>query len=99
LRLEGDSLVRVPSIADRWQDTPVAIAPTYAGNIRRLHIAFDAGDADGFPDIPANVRRLDSLLTSLGIPHDAEVYGGTHGSRIRNRLESKVFPFFSRVLH
>jgi S-formylglutathione hydrolase len=99
LRLEGDSLVRVPSIADRWQDTPVAIAPTYAGSIRRLHIAFDAGDADGFPDIPANVRRLDSLLTSLGIPHDAEVYGGTHGSRIRNRLESKVFPFFSRVLH
>ena len=75
------------------------MVPQYGQNLKRMKIAFDAGSRDGFPDIPRNVQRLDSLLTSLGISHEAEIYDGTHGSRIRQRLESKVFPFFSKALH
>ena len=98
-RLDGDSLVLVPDVAVRWAATPMSMVPQYADGLRRMQIAFDAGTADGFKDIPANVTRLDSVLTSLGIPHAAELYDGTHGSRIRSRLESKVFPFFSKALH
>ena len=98
-RLEGDSLVLVPEVAEKWRMTPLAMVPQYAANLRRMHIAFDAGASDGFKDIPANVMRLDSILTALRIPHEAEVYQGTHMQGIRGRIESKMIPFFSRVLH
>jgi S-formylglutathione hydrolase len=98
-RLEGDSLVEVAEVVTRWTVTPLSMVAQHAGGLKRMKIAFDAGTADGFKDIPANVTRLDSLLTSLGIQHVAELYEGTHGSKIRSRLESKVFPFFSKALH
>ncbi|MEO5590717.1 MAG: esterase, partial [Gemmatimonadaceae bacterium] len=83
----------------RWESVPLTMVPSYASNLKRMAIAFDAGTNDGFRDIPANVQRLDSLLISLGVAHEAELYEGTHGSRIRSRLESKAFPFFSKALH
>ena len=97
-RLEGETLVPVPEIAAKWNDGPLAQVPSRIGAMKRLAIAFDAGTADGLTDIPINVRTLDSLLTAHGVPHTAELYQGDHGNRIRERLESKVFPFFSRVL-
>ena len=98
-RLEGDSLVLVPDVAEKWRMTPLAMVHEYAANLRRMSIGFDAGTEDGFKDIPANVQRLDSILTALDIPHQAEVYHGTHMAGIRGRIESKMIPFFSRVLH
>ena len=97
-RLEGDSLVLIPEIAAKWETNPVELVSQYASNLRRLHIGFDAGTNDGLRDIPANVQRLDSMLTALGIPHEAELYPGTHMRGIRGRIESKAIPFFSRVL-
>jgi len=95
-RRVGDSLVADVSLRQRWADAaPLAMARKHASALRRLKVGFDAGDADGFPDIPRNARALDSLLTELGIRHDFEIYSGTHGSRIRQRLEQKVLPFFS----
>jgi S-formylglutathione hydrolase len=98
-RMEGDSIVRDPEISGLWAATPLSMVPAHTANLKRVRIAFDAGTADGMRDIPLNVSRLDSLLTSLGVPHEAELYDGTHGSRIRSRLESKALPFFSRALH
>lgn len=98
-RLEGDSLVPVPEVVAKWKMTPIAMVPEYAANLRRMKIGFDAGTEDGFKDIPANVFRLDSLLDSLGIPHESEVYQGTHMKGIRGRIESKMIPFFSKALH
>ncbi|HEX2723161.1 MAG TPA: alpha/beta fold hydrolase [Gemmatimonadaceae bacterium] len=98
-RLSGDSLVLDTAVARNWRATPLDTAPTYAANLRRVAIAFDAGSEDGLKDIPVSVRQLDSVLTALRVPHSAELYEGTHGSRIRLRLESKVFPFFSQRLH
>lgn len=93
----GDSLVRDSAVAARWSP-PLSTIGRYQANLRRLAIGFDAGASDGLADIPVNVRALDSTLTRLGIPHFAEVYEGTHGNRIRERLERVVFPFFSRSL-
>jgi S-formylglutathione hydrolase FrmB len=93
----GDSLVRDSGVTARWKP-PLSIIESYQANLRRLTIGFDAGASDGLADIPVNVRALDSTLTRLGIPHYAEIYEGSHGSRIRERLERIVFPFFSRNL-
>jgi S-formylglutathione hydrolase FrmB len=98
-RLEHDSLVVIDEVAKKWHPTPIEMVPTYAKNLKRMSIAFDAGMEDGLVDIPANVARLDSLLTSLGIAHKADTYHGDHMRGIRGRLESQTFPFFSRLLH
>lgn len=95
--IRGDSLVRDSVVAARWKP-PLSLIEKYQGNLRRLTIAFDAGASDGLRDIPVNVRALDSTLTRLGVPHWTEVYDGTHGNRVRERLEKFAFPFFSRNL-
>ncbi len=93
----SDSLVLDSGVAARWKP-PLTLVERYRSDLAQLSIGFDAGRSDGFPDIPENVHILDEKLTSLGIPHFAEIYEGTHGSHIRERLESVVFPFFSRKL-
>jgi pimeloyl-ACP methyl ester carboxylesterase len=98
-RLDGDSLVVVPEIMSKWKNGPLAMASSRFDALRRMHIAFDAGDADGLTDIPVNVRALDSLLLASKVPHTAEIYEGNHGNRIRRRIESKLLPFFSSALH
>lgn len=81
----------------KWRP-PLTQLERYARNLRRLKIGFDAGDADGLTDIPVNVRALDERLTALGVDHTDEIYRGDHGNRVRERLESVVFPFFSLAL-
>lgn len=94
----GDSLVLDRRIARRWSVRPLEMAPEYIGNLRRLSIAFDAGMSDGFKDIPIRANELDQLLSFLNVPHSFELYEGGHGDHIRARIETKVLPFFSRVL-
>jgi S-formylglutathione hydrolase FrmB len=98
-RLRGDSLVPVESVKKRWAASLMNAVPAHASSLKQMAVAFDAGTADGFEDIPQNVSKLDSLLTRLGVAHTAELYDGDHLSRIRERLEAKVFPFFSQNLH
>lgn len=98
-RLRGDSLVPVESVKKRWTASLMNAVPAHASSLKQMAVAFDAGTADGFEDIPQNVSKLDSLLTRLGVAHTAELYDGDHLSRIRERLEAKVFPFFSQNLH
>ncbi|HUR92609.1 MAG TPA: alpha/beta hydrolase-fold protein [Gemmatimonadaceae bacterium] len=95
---EGDSLRLVPGIAALWRNDPMAMVPGASAALRRLAIAVDAGGQDGFPDIPANARALDSLLTAMRIAHTVEVYPGGHGDKVRERIVTRVLPFFARVL-
>ena len=37
-------------------------------------------------------------MTDYGIAHEFEIYEGTHTSRIAERLETKVLPYFTRTL-
>jgi S-formylglutathione hydrolase FrmB len=99
-RLEGDSLVTVPDIEQKWlAGSPMNFVAQYAPNLRRMTIGFDAGRQDALKDIPVSVTMLDSLLTELHVPHTAELYDGDHMRRIRSRIETHVIPFMSRVLH
>ena len=98
-RLEGDAIVEVPEVAKKWLASPMSFVPRYAGNLKRMRIAFDAGRQDPLKDIPVSVMMLDSMLTRLDIPHTAELYDGDHMKRIRSRIESHAMPFFSKALH
>jgi S-formylglutathione hydrolase FrmB len=94
---DGDSLRLVPGIAALWRNDPLAMISRSAAALRRMAVALDAGEQDGFPDIPANVRAVDSLLTAMGIAHEAEIYQGGHVDKVRQRIVTRVLPFFSRA--
>jgi enterochelin esterase-like enzyme len=75
---------------------PLAMVDQYISSLRQQNIAFDVGNADA--NIAANLTRLDATLTSYGVKHSFEVYEGNHGNRVAERFETKVLPYFSRVL-
>lgn len=95
----GDSANVEDSIARRWRDTPLEIIRRSSPKtLKALSWAFDAGDRDAFADIPLAAGELHDILTAKGIPHTFEIFRGTHGDRIRERVETRLLPFFSRLL-
>lgn len=95
----GDSAFVVDSIAREWRRTPLEIIrASPSKKLRSIHWAFDAGDRDAFPDIPASAKRLHDILEKKRVPHSFEMFQGTHGDRIRERVETRLLPFFSRHL-
>jgi S-formylglutathione hydrolase len=61
-------------------------------------IGVDAGEQDAFTHIPVTVRELSRALGRAGISHRAEIYQGTHGSHVAQRLRDVVLPFLSEAL-
>jgi hypothetical protein len=53
------------------------------------------GDQDGLRE---EATRLHDLLDTYGIESSFEVYEGTHTSRVADRFQNHVLPFFSRSL-
>ena len=101
--LGADSLARRDAVLARWLAAmPLATLPARAGSLRQLRaLAFDWGAQDEFRHIPVTCRQFSSLLTVLGLPHSAEEYQGTHGSRIMSRtgrVYQQVLPFFDKHL-
>lgn len=63
-----------------WErNTPFTLAKENAARLRalKLKIYFDCGDDDDY-GFDKGTRQLDSLLTSLKIPHEAHIYPGRH---------------------
>ena len=68
----------------------------YASNLNAYYsIALDIGAAD--PDLESN-RALHAAMTKLRIAHTFEEYDGDRASRLRERVEQNVLPFFARNL-
>jgi S-formylglutathione hydrolase len=83
-------------IAEWYANSPVAMLGQYAANLKKLHaLALDIGLQDG---LLTENQLLDRLLNDLSIPHTFETYEGTHTSKISERLETKVLPYFSKNL-
>jgi hypothetical protein len=55
----------------------------------------DIGTKDGL--LGAN-RELEQAMTRFGVAHTYEEYDGDHTNRRGERVETKVLPFFSRML-
>ena len=81
----------------RWAaNAPLAFIDQYVGSLRRYRaIAIDVGDQDGLRN---DSGKLHEALDKYGIAHGFEVYQGTHTSKVADRFQNYVMPFFSRHL-
>jgi enterochelin esterase-like enzyme len=86
-----------PEILAKWAaNAPLALLDQYVGSLRRYRaIAIDVGDQDG---LKADAVSLREALDRYGIASTFEIYAGTHTSRVADRFQNHVLPFFSRSL-
>jgi enterochelin esterase-like enzyme len=86
-----------PEVLAKWTaNAPLAFIDQYIGNLRQYRaIAIDVGDQDG---LRVDTARLHDVLDRYGIENSFELYPGTHTSRVADRFENHVMPFFSRNL-
>lgn len=85
----------------RWRaNMPLYQVEQYRGNLAKLRgIYLDYGALEEFSHIRIATRLFSEALTNRGIAHTFEVYAdGTHESRIRQRIETRLLRFFSEVL-
>jgi len=88
-----------PEVVAAWvANATLAMVYQYVANLKRLAgLAIDVGVEDR--GIAGSSRQLDEILTRFGVPHTFEVYDpGDHISRVQERVEENVLPFFSAVL-
>jgi enterochelin esterase-like enzyme len=75
---------------------PADMLDQHAANLKKYYaIAIDVGTAD--PARPSN-RQFHDAMTRLRVPHGYEEYDGDRASRIRERIERNLLPFFSMNL-
>jgi enterochelin esterase-like enzyme len=86
-----------PDVLAKWAaNAPLAFLDQYVADLRRYRaIAIDVGDEDR---LRADAGRLHDALDRYGIANTFEVYAGTHTSKIADRFQNHVLPFFSRSL-
>ena len=95
-----EDVVRV--VEPVWQrlltHIPTSMVGTYQTRLRRLRgIRFESNVSSSFTQtIPRGFSRT---LADAGIPHFYEEYAGSHSNKVVERIETKVLPFFSRMLH
>ena len=86
-----------PDVLAKWTaNAPLAFIDQYIGNIRRYRaIAIDVGDQD---TLKVDTVKLHDVLDKYGITNSFEMYSGTHTSRVADRFQNHVVPFFSKNL-
>jgi enterochelin esterase-like enzyme len=86
-----------PDVLAKWAaNAPLALLDQYVGSLRRYRaIAIDVGDQDR---LRADAQKLHEALDRYGIANTFEVYPGTHTSKVADRFQNHVMPFFSRSL-
>ena len=89
--------VAQPEVLARWTaNAPLAFVDQYIGNLRQYRgISIDVGDQDG---LRGDSGKLHDVLDRYGIANSFEVYQGTHTSKVADRFQNYVLPFFSRNL-
>jgi enterochelin esterase-like enzyme len=73
----------------------VARIPSLKDSIKDLAIAFDVGTMDNL--LKAN-QAMAAAMEAAAVPHVFETYTGDHNGGVRQRIASKLLPFFSRQL-
>jgi enterochelin esterase-like enzyme len=86
-----------PEVLAKWDaNAPLNFIDQYVGGLRRYRaISIDVGDQDGLRD---DTSRLHAVLDSYRIAHGFEIYAGDHTSRLGDRFQNHVLPFFSEHL-
>jgi S-formylglutathione hydrolase len=89
------------SVFERWRSKmPVYMVEDQKANLLKLRgIFIDYGQNEEFSHIRIASQQFSKALAERNIPHVFEVYeGGNHGNKIRQRLETRLFRFFSERL-
>ena len=77
-------------------NSPLAFIDQWIGNLRRYRaITIDVGDQDG---LRADSGKLHDALDRYKIANTFEIYPGTHTSKVADRFQNHVLPFFHRTL-
>lgn len=86
-----------PDILAKWTaNAPLAFVDQYVGSLRQYRaISMDVGDQDG---LRVDSGKLHDVLDKYGITNSFEVYEGTHTSKVADRFQNHVVPFFSKNL-
>jgi enterochelin esterase-like enzyme len=86
-----------PEVLARWAaNAPLAFVDQYIAGLRTYRgIAMDVGDQDG---LRTDAAALHDALDTYGLTNTFEVYPGTHTSKVADRFQHHVMPFFSRTL-
>ncbi len=84
-------------VLGKWAaNAPLAFIDQYVGNLREYRdISIDVGDQDG---LKTDTAKLHDVLNNYGIKHGFEIYQGTHTSKVADRFQNHVIPFFSQNL-
>jgi S-formylglutathione hydrolase FrmB len=93
----SDDGARSVDVQARWlANIPTYMVDQYATNLRRLHaIAISAGTRE--PQLLDSNRRFAEALKRNNIDHTFEVFEGGHTDKTRERIETSILPFFSRI--
>ena len=84
------------AVLERWMlHDPCRSARVHRQTLAKQRLYIVCGIHDSL--IKGN-RQFVSVLQSLNIPHIYEEFDGGHTDRVKQRLETVVFPFFSRAL-
>jgi len=86
-----------PDVLAKWTaNAPLAFIDQYIDNLREYRgISIDVGDQDG---LRVDTAKLHDVLDKYGITNSFEVYEGTHTSKVADRIQNHVIPFFSQHL-
>ncbi len=86
-----------PDVVAKWTaNAPLAFIDQYIDNLREYHgISIDVGDQDG---LKTDTAKLHDVLDKYGISNSFELFQGTHTSKVADRFQNHVLPFFSQNL-
>ena len=86
-----------PEVLAKWAaNAPLDFVDQYIGSLRQYRaIAIDVGDQDG---LRIDAGKLHDVLDKYGIASSFEVYSGTHTSKVADRFQIHVLPFFNKNL-
>ena len=86
-----------PEVVAKWTaNAPLAFVDQYIRSLRQYRgIAIDVGDQDG---LRIDAGKLHDALDKYGIVNSFELYQGTHTSKVADRFQNHVIPFFSQNL-
>jgi enterochelin esterase-like enzyme len=86
-----------PDVLAKWAaNAPLAFVDQYVRGLRQYRaIAIDVGDQDR---LRTDAGKLHDVLGEYGITNSFEVYQGTHTSKVADRIQNHVLPFFSKNL-
>lgn len=99
--VEGGRLEKNESVFARWRTKmPLYMIDENKDNLLKLRgIVIDYGQNEEFSHIRITSQLFSKALAEKNIPHVFEMYeGGDHGSKIRQRFETRVLRFFSEKL-